>query len=74
MEEYNDDEELERQRHLNDVYSNDKVIKFRLIDFAKNLEAKFDKATCIKKTQKHKLFYTNYCKKMKIFQKDNNVF
>ena len=68
------DEELDHQRHLNDIYTKDKVIKLRLIDFVKNLEAKYDKATCIKKTQKHKLFYTNYCKKMKIFQKDNNVF
>ena len=74
MEAYNYDDELKRQNELNLKYLTDRIIKIRLIDYVKNLEAKYDTETIIKKTRKHKLFYTNYVRKMKIFEKNNTMY
>jgi hypothetical protein len=72
--EYNYNDELQRQNDLNHKYVTDKIIKIRLIDYVKNLQAKYDTHTILKKTQKHKKFYTIYTKKMKIFEQNNNMY
>lgn len=69
-----DEEELDHQRHLNDIYTTEKIVKIRLITFIKNLEAKYDEKTCIQKASIFKNHFRNYRKKMVIFQQNNNLY
>ena len=69
-----DEEELDHQRHLNEIYTKDVIIKIRLITFIKNLESKYDKKTCIKKAKIFKDSFRNYRKKMVIYQQNNNLY
>ena len=74
MEAYNYDEELDRQRNLNEVYTKDKVVLIRMITFFNNVEAKYDFDYCIRKCKKHRQFYINYKEKLKAFGKDKTIY
>ena len=74
MEEYDYNTELERQRTLNEVYTNDKVILIRMITFFNNVEAKYSYDYCIKKCKKHRQFYINYKKKLEKYGENNTIY
>jgi uncharacterized protein YktA (UPF0223 family) len=69
-----DEEELDHQRHLNNVYTTETIVKIRLVMFLKNLESKYDKKTCMKKAKIFKDSFRNYRKKMVIYQQNNNLY
>lgn len=69
-----DEKELDHQRHLNNVYTTETIVKIRMVMFLKNLKSKYDKPTCIKKSKIFKDSFINYRKKMVIFKQNNNLY
>lgn len=74
MEEYTYNEELDRQRVLNELYTKDKIILIRMIDFFNNIEAKYGYNDCIKFCKNHKEQFMLYKKKIEDYEKENTIY
>lgn len=68
------DEELERQRILNNIHLKDKVILIRMIDFFNNLEYKYGYDNCLRFCKNHKKQFMIYKNKMEKYNENNNLY
>ena len=66
--------EIDRQRNTNEVFLKDKIVKIRLLDFLRNIKAKYTIEFYNKNSLIFKKEFKKYQTKMKIYVNNNNIY
>jgi adenine-specific DNA methylase len=67
-------DEIDRQRYTNEIFLKDKIVKIKLLDFLRNIKAKYTLKSYNEKSLIFKKEFKKYQTKMRIYCNNNNIY